>query len=261
MDAAELLKAGKLDECLAALHEEVRADPANAKLRVFLFQVYAVMGEWDRAMTQLNVAAELDPGCLLMAQACRQLLNCEVFRVEVFAGRRGPLVFGQPEEWVGWLVQASSLLASGRLGEAGELRDRAFDAAPATRGSLDGEPFEWIADADTRLGPILEVVVEGRYYWVPFSGISHLSIEPPVDLRDMLWLPATFRWANAGESAGFILARYPGSEKHSDASVRLARLTLWDTPSGGHALGLGQRMLATDRGEYALTGVRDVTLG
>lgn len=260
MNAAELLKAGRLEECLAALQDEVRADPANPKLRVFLFQLCAVLGEWDRAMTQLNVAAELDADCLLMAQVCRPLLNCEVFRAEVFAGRRGPLIFGQPEEWVGWLVQAGALLAAGRLHEAGELRDRAFAAAPASSGNIDGEPFEWVADGDTRLGPILEVVVEGRYYWVPFSGLRHLHLEPPADLRDMLWLPAAFRWANGGEATGFVLARYPASEKHPDAAVKLARLTLWDTPADGHALGLGQRMLATDRGEYALASVREVVL-
>ncbi len=260
MTAEELLKAGRLDECLAALQAEVRAHPADARLRVFLFQLLAVLGQWSRAMTQLNVAAELSPDCLLMAQVCRQLLNCEVFRAEVFAGRRGPLVFGEPGEWVGWLVQANSLLAGGHPAEAAELRDRAFEAAPASAGTVDGKPFEWIADTDTRLGPILEVVVDGRYYWVPFASLKRAHFEAPEDLRDILWLPASFVWANEGQSSGFVLARYPGSEGHPDAAVKLARKTLWDTTREGHACGFGQRMLATDQGEHAVTEIRDVVL-
>jgi len=211
-------------------------------------------------MTQLNVAAELNADCLLMAQVCRPLLNCEVFRTEVFAARRGPLVFGEPQEWVGWLVQANSLLAGGHGAEAAELRDRAFEAAPARAGTIDGTPFAWIADADTRLGPILEAVVDGRYYWVPFTAVARVQIEKPVDLRDMLWLPALFVWANAGQATGFLLARYPGSEAHPDPAVQLARQTQWETAAAGHSFGRGQRMFATDQGEYAVADVREVVL-
>ena len=58
--AEELLRQGKLSEALAQLQEQVRAQPDQADLRVFLFQLLAVLGNWERAMTQLNVAAEMD---------------------------------------------------------------------------------------------------------------------------------------------------------------------------------------------------------
>ena len=60
MTAKELLQQGKLEEARKALQEEVRAKPTDAKLRVFLFQLMAVMGDWERALNQLNVAADLD---------------------------------------------------------------------------------------------------------------------------------------------------------------------------------------------------------
>ena len=47
MQADELVKAGRLDEALAALQQQVRDRPADAKLRVFLFQLLAVMGRWE----------------------------------------------------------------------------------------------------------------------------------------------------------------------------------------------------------------------
>ena len=58
--AEQHLQEGRLQEALAELQNQVRKDPANPKLRTFLFQLLAVLGEWDRALTQLNVAGELD---------------------------------------------------------------------------------------------------------------------------------------------------------------------------------------------------------
>ena len=42
------------------------------------------------------------------------------------------------------------LLAAGHTQDAATLRDQAFDQVPATAGTIDGQEFEWIADADPR---------------------------------------------------------------------------------------------------------------
>ena len=260
MQAEQMLQSGRLDEALEALTRQVRDNPADAELRVFLFQLLAVVGRWERAMTQLNVAAEMDPANLLMAQVCRAALNCEAFRAQVFAGVRSPMVFGEPDEWVGWMVQANVAVASGDWAQAADLRGRAFDAAPATPGLVDGRPFAWIADADSRLGPVLEAIFNGRYYWVPFNAVASIDIEAPADLRDMVWIPAQFTWANGGQMVGLIPTRYPGSEDSADASVRLARKTEWTDQPGETYLGSGQRMLVTDGGEYPLLTIRRIEL-
>src|SRR5690242_15384650 len=124
MQPAELLKQGQVNEALAALQAQAREAPADPKLRVFLFQLLAVLGRWDKALTQLNVAADIEAKNLLMAQACRATLQCEALRSEVFAGKRQPMVLGKPQEWVGWLIQANLLSAEGRHKQAGELRAR-----------------------------------------------------------------------------------------------------------------------------------------
>ncbi|KAB2859961.1 MAG: GTP-binding protein, partial [Bauldia sp.] len=41
---------------------------------------------------------------------------------------------------------------------------------------LNDAAFEWIADADSRLGPTLEVVINGRYGWLPFEHMAALAI-------------------------------------------------------------------------------------
>ena len=261
MQTEELLRAGQLNEALAALEGQVRADPANAKLRVFLFQLLAVMGDWKRALNQLNVAAELDAVNLLMAQVCSSALNCEALRAEIFSGRRSPLVLGEPDEWVGQLVQANQMIAEEKYQAAQELRARALEAAPAIAGLVDNRPFEWICDADSRLGPVVEAIISGKYYWVPFAAIKQIRIEKPGDLRDLVWIPAYFTWVNGGDATGLIPTRYPGSEASEDSSVRLARKTQWVELPGDVYLGLGQKMFSTDNDEYSILQTRQIDLG
>jgi type VI secretion system protein ImpE len=258
--AEELLRSGQLYEALEALESEIRSDPANAKLRVFMFQLLCVLGDWERAFTQLNTAAELDAVNLLMAQVCRSALNCEALRSQIFAGEHSPLIFGKPDDWIGWLVQANRLIAEGKYEASQELRERAFEAAPPVAGIIDSEPFEWIADADTRFGPVLEAIVDGKYYWIPFTAIKQVRIEPPTDLRDAVWIPVHFTWINEGEVPGLIPTRYPGSECSEDGTVLMARKTEWIEKPGEVYLGLGQRMFATDKGEYSLLQVRQIEL-
>jgi len=260
MFAEQSLREGSLDETLTQLQDQVRKDPANANHRVFLFQLLAVLGEWNRAATQLKVAGELDSGTLAMVQTYREALRCEVLRADIFAGRNTPLVFGQPDKWVALLIEALRPSAEGDYLGAQSLRDQAFELAPATKGSIDGQAFEWIADADQRLGPILEVVVNGAYYWVPFDRIREIRVEEPADLRDLVWMPAQLIWSNGGGTVGLIPTRYPGSEASDDNLVRLARSTQWLEPEPGVFLGLGQRMLATDTAEFPLMDVRLVSL-
>jgi type VI secretion system protein ImpE len=259
--AAALLKEGRLAETLAKLQEQVRKEPAKAEHRVFLFQLLCLMGQWDRALTQLNVAADLNPANLLMAEVCRPALVCEALRREIFEGKRSPLLLGEPADWIGWLVQAVHLLASGKHKAAAELRARAFEEAPAVGGTLNGEPFEWIADADARLGPVMEAIIEGKYYWIPLSYVRQISMEPPQDLRDLVWSPALFTWVNGGAKVALIPTRYPGTERSDDDALRLARKTEWSDAGEETFVGLGQRMLATDAGEVPLLELRKLVIG
>ncbi|MDF1553065.1 MAG: type VI secretion system accessory protein TagJ [Deferrisomatales bacterium] len=260
MLAEQNLRRGDLAATLHSLQEQVRSSPADPKLRVFLFQLLAVLGQWERALKQLQIAGELDAGTLAMVQTYREALRCEALRTEVFAGRRSPLVFGDPEPWLAQLLEALRLTARGHHGAAELLRERAFEEAPAAPGVVDGVGFTWIADADPRLGPVLEAVVSGRYYWIPFVHIREINLEEPADLRDLVWTPARFLWANGGEAVGLIPTRYPGSETDADDRVRLARRTEWMEETAASVFGRGQRMLATDAGEHPLLELRSIRL-
>ncbi|HEX8789706.1 MAG TPA: type VI secretion system accessory protein TagJ [Polyangiaceae bacterium] len=259
MRAEDCVRAANLAGALRDLEERVRRSPGDASLRVFLFQLLAVLGQWERSLTQLGVAAELDPANTTMAQTYREAIRAEPLRSQVFAGKRTPVVFGDPAEWVAWLIEALHLAGAGRHEEARALRERALEQAPATAGTVNGSAFEWIADADPRMGPVLEVVMNGRYCWIPFDRIQKVAMEAPADLRDFVWMPAFITLSTGGEAAALVPARYPGSELHADDKVRLGRLTDW-AEKDGVAIGVGQRLLATDAAEYAVMDVREIGL-
>jgi len=261
MLVTDLLREGRLDEALAQLQSEVRRSPADPRQRTFLFQMLSVLGQWDRAANQLEVVGELDAKALPMVQMYRTALTCEVLRAAVFAGDKTPLVFGDPEDWLAPLFESVRLAAKGNHEQAEKLRAEALDQAPTTSGRIDDQPFEWIADADSRLGPVCEAIINGKYYWVPFHRLHTIALEPPADLRDFVWMPARLTFANGGETVGLIPSRYPGSERSPDGLVRLARKTEWTQAGESTYLGLGQRMFATDHGEYSLLDVRRIDLG
>jgi type VI secretion system protein ImpE len=256
MTAQEYLTAGQPDQALLELQNEIRARPEDPKLRLFLFQLHCVLGNWSKALVQLQVISGIDPDTMLLAQIFQPVINCEALRGGVFDGKLTPLIFGEPLEWVGSLVKALEHIARGEFAAAAELRNRAFEAAPATPGTLDGKPMAWIADADSRLGPMLELIMAGKYYWVPFCRIRRIAMQAPSDLRDLVWVPAQFVWSNGGEAAGHIPTRYARTEGSVDGALRLARKTEWQELAEETFIGLGQRVLVTDEGEHSLLQCR-----
>jgi len=260
MSAEERLQEGNLEQALSELQDRVRKNPGDAKLRTFLFQLLTLMGQWDRALTQLKVVGDLDASTLPMVQTYREAIGCELLRQNVFAGRRAPLIMGEPERWIALALEALRASAAGTHARAAELREEAFESAPVVAGTIDGAEFEWIADADSRIGPFLEVIVDGKYYWAPFHRIGRIVMEPPEHLRDLVWTAAQFTWANGGQSVGLIPTRYPGTSEQGDGRLRLARMTEWQEVAEGVFEGLGQRVLATDADEYSLLEVREIVL-
>lgn len=255
MLAEQSLHEGNLEEALVQLQDQVRKNPAESSNRIFLFQLMSLLGQWDRALNQLNVLADMDASTLAMVQTYREALRCEMLRADVFAGNRSAMVFGEPEQWVALLMEALRLNTQDKPAEAESLRERALDAAPAISGSINEQAFEWLADADPRLGPVIEAIINGRYYWVPAANIRRVELEAPADLRDLVWMPAQFTWTNGGQTVALIPTRYPGSESSADNLVRMARKTDW-TEVGGASFGLGQRLFATDVDDYAILDVR-----
>jgi type VI secretion system protein ImpE len=241
MDTAEALKEGRLDELLASVKDAVRKAPADGKQRSVLFQLYCVQGNWEGARTQLKLVADLDIEASLWVGVCEKLLACEAQRALVFEGKQPPTLFGEGN----WQAAAASQV-------------RALAAAPAVAASFNGEEIEWVADADSRFGPLLEAFIDGKYYWIPFEHIREMSFRARTHLMDAVWAPADFEWLNEGTASGYVPVRYPGSERSADPLIQLGRKTEWREEADNFYCGLGHRTLATSTADVGLSEVKSI---
>lgn len=259
------LRAGDLDAARADLIDAVKRAPADPGARMFLWQLMALSGEWDKAATHLKVLTQLSAETQMLATVYNQAIAAEKARLDAYAGRAPFNVLVSSSPWIGVLAEALGALARGDR-EAGErLRDEAFDAAGDTPGAIQDptsgqdRTFGWIADLDSRLGPCFEAIVSGRWGLIPFEAVTRIKTEGPKDLRDLVWLPVEL-FLRSGQSAAALLpARYPGSESGSSA-VKLGRTTEWVSDGGGEHP-LGQRLWTTDTGlEFGILDFNELLL-
>lgn len=219
------------------------------------------MGEWQRAEDQLALIEELDSGKnFLFTQAYHRALVCEAERRQVHVGEADPVVFGQPSDWIGLLIQAFRMAQKHDWADAAKAQAAAFERAPETPGQIDGEETEWIADGDSRFGPVLEAFIEGHYRWVPFSQVRRLEVQAPTHVIDVVWLQARFTWTNEGQVDGLIPTRYFGTESNSDDEIRSARGLVWSEPAEGYFIGQGVRQLIASNTEKAIMQIRQIEL-
>lgn len=254
MSALQFDSRRPLADQLAELKSAIRAEPAKALLRIYHFQLLCVLGDWQKAIDQLQVCAQLDSATVPMARAYREAILCEILRAEVFAGRKSPHILGEPTPWLGYLTDA---LKQAQPEEASKLRQQALHLAPASVGSVDDTPFDWMCDGDSRLGPVCELYANGCYYWLPFEAIEKVCFEKPADLRDLVWQASEVTLVNGGVLNGFIPSRYPLVGDDSD-SVKLSRQTQWKDLGNEHFAGLGQRQWLTNADEYPMLEVRRI---
>jgi type VI secretion system protein ImpE len=251
-----------LAQQLQELQSQIKRDASSAKLRIHLFQLLCVMGRWQRALEQLQLCAQLDPMALPMAQMYREAIRCEMFRSEVFAGKRTPQVMGAPPSWIGLLIEALRHDGSGNTSAAVDLRAQAMDAASATPFSVDTVSCEWLADGDARLGPVCEVFANGQYYWLPLESCTGIFIDAPADMRDLVWSAAELLLPNEGRVPALIPTRYPETVQttltNADQLLQ-SRATHWIEQAPDMWFGVGQRVWMSDTGEHPILDTRMIS--
>jgi type VI secretion system protein ImpE len=258
MDARQMLDAGKLGAAIEQLNQEVRAHPADAKLRSFLFETLCFAGDYDRAQRQLDILGELDAKAGGAAPTYRNALIAERARLAVATEGQLPVFLLEPPPFAALNLAALHHLHEGKVGEARELLLEAIDAQPATPGKIDGQPFAEFADADPFLGPFLEVIIEARYIWVPFVQIRRFTIEAPRRLRDLFWTEGSLETIHGPSGRVLLPVLYAGSFRHPDEHVCLGRATEWEDIGEKLVRGRGQRMFLADEVEKPMLQCRQV---
>lgn len=230
MTPRDLLQAGKLDEAIEALGAELRDNPSDSQRRTFLFELLCFAGNYDRAEKQLQVVGsgskESEMGALLYHSA----LHAERLRQQMFETKMFPL----------------------------------SKAPRPVSGTLNGQPFTSLSDADPRIGARLELFAAGQYTWLPFEHIESIQMLPPKRLRDLLWAPALVRTAEScsGMELGEVLipAIAPLTWRHADGAVRLGRVTMWEPLDDDAEAPIGQKLLLVDGEEFPILELRQLTI-
>jgi type VI secretion system protein ImpE len=228
MTPLELYRSGELREAIKALGEELRKTPLDAKRRTFLFELLCFAGEYDRAEKQLDVLAGQSPKDAPGMMLYRSAIYAERTRQGMFASGQTPAV---------------------------------ADAA-AVGGSWNGKAFAEMSDADPRIGPNLEVFIAGSYTWIPMHYLRGLEVEPPTNLRDLIWARARveaspeFRLQELGEVLLPVLS--PLSSGHADSVVQLGRETAWEDDAVHGQIPYGAKMMVIDGVDVPLLELRSV---
>jgi type VI secretion system protein ImpE len=228
MTPQELYRNGRLREAITALGEELRKSPLDVKRRTFLFELLLFAGEYGRAEKQLEVLAGAGADAAAGTLLYRSALCAERTRQDMFSRSQTP----------------------------------ALEVRQQTSGLCDGQPFGEFMDSDPRIGPNLEVYMAGSYTWIPIAYLRKVEIEPPANLRDLMWARARvkttpeFRLQELGEV--LIPAICPLSSRHSEETVQLGRETAWEEDSAYEAVPFGAKMMSVDGADVPLLSIRSV---
>ena len=228
MTPLALYREGKLREAVTALGDELRSNPLDVKRRTFLFELLLFAGEFDRAEKQLDILAGADPKAAMGLLLYRSALHAERTRQAMFANHEMP-----PSK------------------------------QEAVHGGVrDGAAFNEFADSDPRIGAHLEVFIVGSYTWIPIHYLRRLEIEPPANLRDLVWArarvdtSADFRLQELGEVLLPVLC--PLSSRHADGTVQLGRESAWEPDEEFGEIPYGAKMMIIDEVEVPLLDIRSV---
>ena len=260
MTGKELLDAGELSSAIAQVGGELKADPGDPQKRTFLFELLCCAGDLDRAAKQLDVLGQENADAEVAVQPFRNVLEGEKKRRLLFTEGRMPGLPKSVPAYTRLHLEAINRIRECHYEEARALLEEAEAARPPVRGTINGEQFDDLKDADDAIGPFLEIITLNNYSWVPWEAVRSVAIQPPRHLRDLVWARAEVELNIGPLGEVFIPVLYAQTYLHQDDRVRLGRMTDWRSDVAGLALGEGQRLLIAGARDWPLLSVRELEL-
>jgi type VI secretion system protein ImpE len=259
--AKDHFSAGHLDEALAAVTADVKANPADLDGRWFLTELLCFSGNLDRADKQLDILMTQAPDAALQIALFRQLLRAEVSRREFYAQGRVPEFLDFPTPVQQLHLEAALCLREGKPADAAQLLGQADEQRPVVAGECDGERFEGLRDLDDLTASFLEVLTSnGKYYWIPWERIELIEFRPPERPRDLLWRQAHMIVRGGPDGEVYLPALYFGSEQETEPEIKIGRSTdFLDTP-GGPVRGIGQRTILCGEHDRPIMELKTLTV-
>jgi type VI secretion system protein ImpE len=256
--AKSLYEAGELQAAIDEVTRAVKSNPSDTRQRTFLFELMCFAGDFDRAERQLDVLGHQSATAEVGVQVYRNNIKAERDRRRLFAEGLHPYFLTDPPPYVELHLDALNRLREGSFGEARQLLDRAEEERPALTGKLNGRQFLDFRDYDDVIGPILELIIQDHYTWLPFEQIKQIEIGAPKQLRDLMWVAARIESTDGTIGEVFIPALYSGSSDHENDQVKLGRMTDWKKIEKDIYLAAGLRLFLVDNEDKAMLEVRTV---
>src|SRR5438874_2998592 len=259
--AAALLRAGKLDDAVAAAQATVRKAPTDLNARVLLGELLLFTGNLERADVVLDAASAIDPTTAVVVAEFRQLIRADMARRQLFRDGRVPEMLAEPTETQRLQLAALVALRAGDLAEAKRQADAAEAARPRTPGHHGQAVFDDLRDADDLLAGRFEVLTTtGKYFWIPTERVQTLEFHAPKRPRDLLWRRASMSVADGPDGEVYLPALYVADDPASD-SLRLGRETDWRQADGGPVRGVGQRLFIVGEEAIAMMDLCNIRFG
>lgn len=245
-----------LGAALEAAVEGCEAFPGSADLWFLRFNLLMRVEELDLAGDALQHIVATDPLNAQGAGVCLEILEAERARRRVLAGAE------RVEAPEGLSVAAErcaeALVALGAgdrvAAEAAVQASRL--AAPRLAGDVDDRPFRELRDVDDTLAPVLELLLPGRYQWVPLESIAWIEVLPIRTFLDFLWVPAHVELRGGREIRGHVPGSYVGTGRRDDDRLRLGRETAWEALTPALSRAVGHRRFQTEDRVVDLTQIQ-----
>ncbi|MEP6902756.1 MAG: type VI secretion system accessory protein TagJ [Actinomycetota bacterium] len=243
-EAKTLLESGNLSGAIEAALALVKSNPTNASARIFLFELSAFAGDWERAKRQLDVIGHQDTTAMIGSKIYEQCVIAEGKRAEFFLKGTKPEFLATPPDYIYGLLTANNRVREGNLTEAREILDKTEEERPAFACKINDVDVEDFRDYNDLTSVILEVIIKDSYVWVPFEQIEKITFSAPKSLRDHFWLQAELQTDNGTNGDVFIPALYNDSWRSGDDKVRLGKATDWRDISEDIYVGEGTKLFA-----------------
>lgn len=259
--AADLFRAGKLDEAIASAQAALRKAPTDLGARVLLAELLAFAGNLERADVILDAASTIDPSTAMVVAEFRQLVRADMARRQLFRDGRVPEFLAEPTDAQRLQLAALVALRAGDAADAAKGAAAAEAARPRTPGSHGQTAFDDFRDVDDLLAGSFEVLTTtGKYYWIPTERVLSVEFHAPKRPRDLLWRRASMSVNQGPDGDVYIPTIYATDETMTDLQ-RLGRETDWRQSGNGPVRGVGQRVFLVGDDDLALMDLTALRFG
>lgn len=259
--AADLFRAGKLDESIAAAQAALRKAPTDLGARVLLAELLAFSGNLERADVILDAASTIDPSTSMVVAEFRQLIRADMARRQLYRDGRVPEFLTDPTDVQRLQLAALVALRAGDVAEAANQAAAAEAARPRTPGKHGQTAFDDFRDVDDLLAGSFEVLTTtGKYYWIPTERVISVEFHAPKRPRDLLWRRASMSVDQGPDGDVYVPAVYAPEDPMTDP-LRLGRETDWRQSGDGPVRGVGQRVFLIGEEDVAIMDVTALRFG